>query len=72
MGTINPIVKMTTLKGLLSIATMKGWFLHQLDINMAFLHGDLNEVVYMKIPPNFHIPSSSLVCKLQKSLYGLK
>nr|GEV43230.1 hypothetical protein [Tanacetum cinerariifolium] len=70
--TFSPVVKMTTIKCLLNIVVHNWWPTFQLDIDNAFLYGDLDEIIYMKPPQGYYPADGNKACKLKKSLYGFK
>lgn len=66
-------MKPVTIRSVLSIALMHNWNIRQLDVSNAFLHGTLSEVVFMHQPPGFVDPMyPSHVCRLRKTIYGLR
>jgi len=68
----SPVVKHYSIRILLALATQYDYELDQLDVKTAFLHGDLEEI-YMTQSLGFKVvEKKKLVCKLEKSPYGLK
>jgi len=64
---------MNSIRVLLSVTTNLDWPMHQFDVKNVFLHGDLEEEVYIEVLVGLEDPSSmSKVCKLKKALYDLK
>jgi len=69
----SPIVKMASIRFLLSITTTYDLEVEQMDVKMTFLHGDLEEDIYITQPEHYMVKGkSNLVRKLNKSFYGLK
>ena len=68
-----PVVKLNTIRIVLSIVAIEDLYLEQLDVKTAFLHGELDEDIYMNQPEGFIVNGKEkMVCKLKKSLYGLR
>jgi hypothetical protein len=73
VDTFAPVAKLNTIRVMISLATKHKWNLHQLDVNSAFLNGELKEEVYLVQPEGFVKQGQEhLVCKLKKVLYRLK
>ena len=71
--TFSPVTKLTSVRLFISHAASYDWDLHLLDIRNVILHGDLQEEVYMEQPPGFVAQGEiGKMCRLRKSLYGLK
>jgi hypothetical protein len=71
--TYSPIARLTTIRVLLSMAASYGLIVHQMDVKITFLNGELEEEIYMDQPDGFVVKGEETnVCKLLKSLYGLK
>ncbi|PKU80502.1 Retrovirus-related Pol polyprotein from transposon TNT 1-94 [Dendrobium catenatum] len=71
--TFSPVAKLPTIRILFTIALFHSWNVHQLDVANAFLHGDINETVYMRQPKGFEDSAQPThVCRLRKAIYGLR
>ncbi|KAK2354846.1 putative mitochondrial protein [Trifolium repens] len=71
--TFAPVAKMNTVRVILSLAANYNWNLQQFDVKNAFLHGELEEEIYMDVPPGYREDmTANAVCRLKKALYGLK
>lgn len=68
-----PVTRIATLRAVLAVAGKRQMTLHHFDIKTAYLNGTLEEEVYMRQPPGYEVTSKeSLVCRIKKSIYGLK
>ena len=71
--TFTPMTRIASIRVLIALASIHNLVIHQLDVKMAFLNGDLEEEIYMKQPEGCVVPGKEKkVWKLVKSLYGLK
>jgi hypothetical protein len=71
--TYSPVARMTTIRMLVALAACHDLLIHQMDVKITFLNGELDEEIYMNQPDGFVAPGQeNKVCILRKSLYGLK
>ncbi|GJY46216.1 ribonuclease H-like domain-containing protein, partial [Tanacetum coccineum] len=70
--TFSPVVKIVTIRCLITLVVQNDWPMYQLDVNNAFLYSELSKTVYMDLPEGFFNHGDKRVCRLKKSLYRLK
>ncbi|PKU79142.1 Retrovirus-related Pol polyprotein from transposon TNT 1-94 [Dendrobium catenatum] len=71
--TFSPVAKIPTIRILFTVALFHHWRIQQLDVDNAFLHGDINETIYIQQPKGFVDANNPLhVCRLHKAIYGLR
>ena len=71
--TFSPMVRFTSIRLILAIVAQSNLELHKMEVKTAFLNGELDEEIYMEQPVGFIIKGQEdKVCKLRRSLYGLK
>ncbi|HBK83011.1 MAG TPA: hypothetical protein DDZ41_05345, partial [Flavobacterium sp.] len=69
--TYSPVVRYVSIRYLIALAVQKGYNIHQMDVTTAFLQGDIEEEIFMEQPEGYH-DGSNKVCRLNRSIYGLK
>ena len=71
--TFSPVTCSESLQLLLALAALEDWHIHQMDVKSAFLNGMLDKEIYMEQPQGFIVAGmENKVCKIKKSIYGLK
>jgi hypothetical protein len=71
--TFSLVSRYTSIKVIISLASVMGWKIHQMDVKTTFLNGVIEEEVYKEKPQGFEVHGRKYrVCKLNKALYGLK
>ena len=66
------IIKLVTIKLIITLELTRQWYLFQLDVNNAFLNDLRDETLYKSQPPGLQQSNTSQVCKVNKTFYGLK
>ena len=67
------VARLDTVRMILALAAQRGWGVHQLDVKSAFLHGELEEDIFVEQPQGYEVKGKEhMVYKLHKALYGLK
>lgn len=66
------VAKLVSVRVFLAVVVAKGWIFHQMDVNNAFLDGDLEEKIYMRLLPDFAPKKANQVRRLRKCIYGLR
>jgi hypothetical protein len=71
--TYTPVARLITIRVVIALAASHDLLIYQIDVNTTFLNGELDEEIYMKEPEGFVTHGhENMVCRLRKSLYGLK